>query len=79
MDRRQALNVLAGAGLATLTRGQSRDTRESNGMIYRKLGSTGDRVSAMGLGGAHLAKPSGEEAVHIVRSGLDRGITFLDN
>src|SRR5205085_12022175 len=51
----------------------------SNGMIYRKLGRTGERVSAIGLGGAHLAKPSEEEAIRIVRSALDRGITFLDN
>ena len=55
------------------------DTAQSNGMIYRKLGSTGERVSAIGIGGAHLAKPSEEEAIRIVRSGIDRGITFLDN
>lgn len=49
-------------------------------MIYRKLGKTGERVSAIGLGGYHLgmAKDSGE-AVRIVRSALDRGINFLDN
>ena len=48
-------------------------------MIYRKLGSTGERVSAIGLGGAHLAHPSEDEAIQIVRSALDRGLTFLDN
>jgi aryl-alcohol dehydrogenase-like predicted oxidoreductase len=48
-------------------------------MIYRKLGSTGERVSAIGLGGAHLGKPSEEEAIRIVRSALDRGMNFLDN
>ena len=49
-------------------------------MIYRKLGRTGERVSAIGLGGFHLglAKDSGE-AVRIVRSAIDRGINFLDN
>ena len=48
-------------------------------MIYRKLGSTGERVSAIGLGGAHLAHPSEAEATQIVRSALDRGLNFLDN
>ncbi len=49
-------------------------------MIYRKLGRTGERVSAIGLGGFHLglAKDSGE-AARIVRSAIDRGINFLDN
>ena len=80
MDRRQALNVMAGAGIAVLSRAQSTgDTAQPNGMIYRNLGSTGERVSAIGLGGAHLGRPSEQEAIAIVRSALDRGITFLDN
>jgi predicted aldo/keto reductase-like oxidoreductase len=80
MDRRQAMNIIAGAGIAVLARAQSAEsTPSSNGMIYRKLGSTGERVSAIGIGGAHLGKPSEDEAIQIVRSALDRGITFLDN
>jgi aryl-alcohol dehydrogenase-like predicted oxidoreductase len=49
-------------------------------MIYRKLGRTGERVSAIGLGGFHLglAKDSAE-AVRIMRSAIDRGINFFDN
>lgn len=91
MDRRQALNVIAGAaGLAALetSAAQARaqasgsadaSTPNSAGMIFRKLGSTSERVSAIGLGGAHLAKPSEGEAIQIVRSALDRGLNFLDN
>jgi aryl-alcohol dehydrogenase-like predicted oxidoreductase len=80
MDRREALNVIAVAGIAALGKAQSTgDTAQSNGMIYRILGSTGERVSAIGIGGAHLARPSEQEAIAIVRSALDRGITFLDN
>jgi aryl-alcohol dehydrogenase-like predicted oxidoreductase len=79
IDRRQVLNVIAGASLAAVVRAQSPDARDGNGMIYRKLGSTEERVSAIGLGGYHISVPSEQEAIQIVRSALDRGITFLDN
>jgi len=50
-------------------------------MIYRRLGDTGERVSAIGVGGWHLALKHVDErlAVRIVREALDRGINFLDN
>src|SRR3984957_18179363 len=49
-------------------------------MIYRKLGRTGERVSAIGLGGFHLGLAKDlDEAVRIIRSAVDRGINFLDN
>jgi aryl-alcohol dehydrogenase-like predicted oxidoreductase len=50
-------------------------------MIYRTLGSTGEKVSAIGVGGWHLALPKVDEdlAIRIVRTALDRGINFLDN
>ncbi len=49
-------------------------------MIYRRLGRTGETVSAIGLGGFHLGlREDPNEAVRIVRSAIDRGITFLDN
>jgi aryl-alcohol dehydrogenase-like predicted oxidoreductase len=49
-------------------------------MIYRKLGRTGERVSAIGLGGFHLGSARDpDEAVRIVRSAVGRGINFLDN
>jgi aryl-alcohol dehydrogenase-like predicted oxidoreductase len=53
----------------------------SDKMQYRTLGSTGERVSCIGLGGAHIGKPAvtESEAIHLVRSALDRGLTFLDN
>jgi predicted aldo/keto reductase-like oxidoreductase len=51
------------------------------GIPYRKLGRTGERVSAIGLGGWHLALPNvGEQlALRIVRTAIDEGINFLDN
>ena len=49
-------------------------------MLYRPLGSTGEMVSLIGLGGYHLGKPeTDDEAVRLVRTAIDRGITFLDN
>lgn len=47
----------------------------------RALGRTGERVSAIGLGGWHLGFESLDEAesLRIIRTAIDRGITFLDN
>ena len=52
-----------------------------NGIPYRTLGTTGEQVSAIGLGGWHLALKHVDEAlsVRIVREAIDRGINFLDN
>ena len=45
------------------------------------LGRTGETVSAIGLGGWHLALPHVDEPLsfRIVRSAIDNGITFMDN
>ena len=51
-------------------------------MIYRELGTTGERVSAIGFGGYHLdkdGKVQEQDAIHLVRSAVDAGITFMDN
>jgi len=51
-------------------------------MPYRILGRTGEKVSALGLGGSHVGKPeqlSEDETVRIVRTALDRGMNFMDN
>jgi aryl-alcohol dehydrogenase-like predicted oxidoreductase len=48
---------------------------------YRTLGRTGERVSAIGLGGWHLGLEQVDEplSVRIIRTAIDRGINFLDN
>jgi len=48
-------------------------------MEYRTLGKTGERVSAIGIGGAHIARAERAEAIQIVRTAIDNGITFMDN
>jgi aryl-alcohol dehydrogenase-like predicted oxidoreductase len=47
----------------------------------RLLGGTRERVSAIGLGGWHLALPQVDETLsfRLVREAVDRGITFMDN
>jgi predicted aldo/keto reductase-like oxidoreductase len=48
---------------------------------YRVLGNTGERVSPIGLGGWHLGLPTVDEqlSLRIARSGIDRGVNFMDN
>lgn len=50
-------------------------------MPTRILGRTGERVSALGLGGWHLGMAPVDEAlaIRIIRSAIDRGLTFMDN
>jgi predicted aldo/keto reductase-like oxidoreductase len=53
---------------------------DENGIPYRKLGRTGERISLVGLGGYHIGMQSDEqESVKIIRTALDSGINFLDN
>ena len=57
------------------------NTTVSQGMFYRMLGATGEKVSAIGLGGAHIGQKDLDEqlSIRIIRSAIDRGITFMDN
>jgi aryl-alcohol dehydrogenase-like predicted oxidoreductase len=49
-------------------------------MVYRQLGKTGREVSLIGLGGFHIGmQPDEQDSIRIIRSAIDRGITFLDN
>ena len=46
----------------------------------RPLGATGEMVSALGLGGYHLAKAKSErDAIRITHAAIDAGVTFMDN
>ncbi|HET9304972.1 MAG TPA: aldo/keto reductase [Candidatus Sulfotelmatobacter sp.] len=50
-------------------------------MLYRTLGRTGEQVSAIGLGGFHIAQHglSEQDSIRLMRAAIDRGITFMDN
>jgi predicted aldo/keto reductase-like oxidoreductase len=71
-----AAGVVA-AGAARL--GVAQETG-ANGIPYRTLGRTGEKVSLVGVGGAHLGRIHDEqEAIRIVRTALDSGVNFMDN
>ena len=48
---------------------------------HRVLGSTGERVSALGIGGWHLGLEHVDEqlSMRIVRRAIDEGVNFMDN
>jgi uncharacterized protein len=86
MERRDFLKSATAAGIASsLPIAQPRPNApakrpESPNMIYRELGTTGERVSAIGMGGYHLGKQTdASESINLIHAGIDRGITFLDN
>ena len=97
MERRDFLKTATAASLAAAGSSALAQKLETNaptskeapisrpehpGMIYRELGTTGERVSAIGMGGFHLAKDektTAQDAIRLVRSASDAGVTFFDN
>jgi predicted aldo/keto reductase-like oxidoreductase len=52
----------------------------SEGMIYRTMGRSGEKVSLLGLGGYHIGmQPTEQESIRLVRTAIDHGVTFMDN
>jgi aryl-alcohol dehydrogenase-like predicted oxidoreductase len=55
-------------------------TTKVQGIPYRNLGRSSQKVSLIGLGGYHIGVQSTvEESIKIVRTALDSGMNFLDN
>ncbi len=80
VSRREFLGMTAASLLmaGSLSGTTKPDTR--NGIPYRTLGRTEEKVSVIGLGGYHLGNQSDpEESIRIIRTGIDEGINFLDN
>ncbi len=76
-NRRDALLAM-GVGLVSSSASGASAHSE---VPYRTLGHTGEKVSCIGMGGYHLGKSevTEGEAIRLVRTGVDRGINFLDN
>jgi len=80
LSRREFVGMAAASLLMAGTLSGSAETDRKNGIPFRTLGRTGERVSVIGLGGYHLGKQSDPaESIRIIRTGLDEGINFLDN
>jgi len=80
-NRREVIGAIATTTLAAglPAAGSPQETRTGD-MIYRQFAKTGIKVSAIGLGGSHIGNPNDEnEGIRIVRTAIDRGITFMDN
>jgi len=56
-------------------------TSKTGGVPMRPFGRTGEQVSLLGLGGAHIGMERVEEAesIRIMHAAFDAGVTFLDN
>jgi len=81
LSRRDFVRSLATTGLALGVGAHAWAAETKSGdMLYRMLGRTGEKVSAVGLGGYHIGTPRDEqESIRLIRSAIDRGITFMDN
>lgn len=78
VPRREFVGLLSLAAL--MAEGLAAEDERTGDMIYRKLGRTGERVSAIGMGGYHIGVPRDQqEATRLIRGAIDRGITFMDN
>lgn len=69
--------ALGSSALTLAQQGAWGDTKD--GIPYRILGKTGEKVSLLGIGGFHMGDPGEKEGIAIVRTALDRGVNFLDN
>ena len=49
----------------------------SGEMLYRTLGRAGERISAIGLGGFHIGKPSltDDDSIRLIRTAIGRHLT----
>src|SRR5437867_1768806 len=80
VSRRSFLKSAAAAAILGSASQQVLMAETKEGMPQRALGRTGEKVSAIGLGGYHIGKQADEaESITIIRSAIDRGITFMDN
>lgn len=91
MERRKFIKTAAAAASVAAASGRAQTSgappkpspvkrAQSPDMIYRQLGTTGETVSAIGLGGYHLGKQaSPDESIKLIHAAIDNGINFIDN
>src|SRR6266404_3063007 len=80
MSRRSFVRSAAAAAVLGTAGPQVLMAETKERMPLRALGRTGGKVSAIGLGGYHIGKQADEAgSITIIRSAIDRGLTFMDN
>jgi len=81
LTRRSFVKSIAATGVAVSLGAPAWAAETKAGdMIYRPLGRTGEKVSALGLGGYHIGVPKDEaDGIRLIRTAVDRGVTFMDN
>ena len=85
-DRRSFLKTLAAITASMLVscndaQGHPSDNRDRLGELLplRTLGKTGERVTMLGVGGAHIGKSDEKTAQAILETALAGGVRFFDN
>ena len=79
LSRRDFVKMAVATGVAVGVGQPAWGEEAKAGMPYRTLGRTGEKVSAIGLGGYHIGNPEEQEGIRIIRSAINGGINFMDN
>ena len=80
VSRREFMGLAAASLFFAQMNRPASASESKNGIPYRTLGRTREKVSLIGLGGYHLGKQADpQESIRIIRTGLDEGVNFLDN
>ena len=80
LNRRDFMKVSLASTALAMQQAKA-EVERRNGMPYRVLGKTGEKVSLLCLGGYHIGqkKLTVAESVKIIRTAIDEGVNFLDN
>jgi predicted aldo/keto reductase-like oxidoreductase len=81
VTRRKFVKLAVAGGVAASAGATAWSAATTGSVPTRALGRTGEKVSAIGLGGWHIGTGglTGPESIRLIRTAIDSGITFLDN
>ena len=81
MKRREFIKTATATAVASVITYKTAYAESKDGIPYRVLGHTGERLSLIGIGGHHIGRPAVPEktGIQIIRTALDNGANFLDN
>jgi len=85
-DRRSFIKIMAAATAGILVPIRNADGTESvpsdrlgNLLPLRTLGATNEKVTMLGLGGAHIGRIDEKSAERVIEAAIEGGIRFFDN